>query len=127
MATISEFGTAEIKKQEGFIGIGVVTGTEEEVLDQFFSDKVSLVKGCNIAAATGLIFCDGPIMSDRAESLIQVITCREKNKKTGIVEELISHGIDFGTGQTVVMEQICVRAVGYLRIDPELGWVLKED
>ena len=51
MATISEFGTAEIKKQEGFTGIGVVTGTEEEVLNQFFSDNVSLVKGCNLAGS----------------------------------------------------------------------------
>lgn len=51
MATISEFGTAAIKKQEGFVGVGTVTGTEEEVLDQFFSDKVSLVKGSNIAGS----------------------------------------------------------------------------
>lgn len=46
MATIGEFGTAAKKKEEGFIGIGVVTGTEESVLEQFFSDNVVLVKGC---------------------------------------------------------------------------------
>ena len=66
-------------------------------------------------------------MSGRANLPVQVITCRVRNRKTGIVEEIISHGIDLGTGRTVVMEQVGVRAVAYLRIDPELGWILKED
>lgn len=66
-------------------------------------------------------------MSGRAEYPIQVITCREKNEKTGVVEELISHGVDLGTGRTVVLEQVCVGRVNYLRRDPDLGWILKEN
>ncbi len=45
MATISEFGTAQALKQEGFRGIGIVIGTDEEVLGQFFGENVRLVRG----------------------------------------------------------------------------------
>lgn len=45
MATICDFGTAPEQKAEGFKGIGVVTGTDEEVLNQFFADSVRLVRG----------------------------------------------------------------------------------
>ena len=44
MATICDFGTAPEQKAEGFKGIGTVRGTETEVLEQFFSDDVRLVK-----------------------------------------------------------------------------------
>lgn len=50
MASIVEFGTAGTLQEFGYQGIGVVTGTDSEVLDQFFSDRVCLVRGaqyCN--------------------------------------------------------------------------------
>ena len=45
MSKICDFGTAPEQKAEGFKGIGTVRGTESDVLDQFFSDDVRLVKG----------------------------------------------------------------------------------
>jgi len=44
MSKICDFGTAPEQKAEGFKGIGTVRGTETEVLEQFFSDDVRLVK-----------------------------------------------------------------------------------
>jgi len=49
MAKISGFGTAPERKAEGYFGIGTVTGTDQEVLSQFFSDSVCLVRGCESA------------------------------------------------------------------------------
>ena len=57
-------------------------------------------------------------------STIQVITCMGKNEKTGKKEEVISHGVDLSTGKIVVMEQVAVRNAGYLKGDPDLGWVI---
>jgi hypothetical protein len=45
MAILCEFGTAPEQKKEGFKGIGTVRGTDEQVLEQFFSDDVRLVRG----------------------------------------------------------------------------------
>ena len=54
MSQMCEFGTAPDQKKEGFKGIGVVKGTEQEVLDQFFSDDVRLVKGGNIGTSNDI-------------------------------------------------------------------------
>jgi len=45
MATICDFGTAPEQKAGGFKGIGTVRGTDKQVLEQFFSDDVRLVRG----------------------------------------------------------------------------------
>jgi len=48
MAKIRDFGTVNEQKENGYKGIGVVEGTESEVLNQFFSDSVILVKGARV-------------------------------------------------------------------------------
>lgn len=37
--------------------------------------------------------------------MIIVCTFIEKNKRTGINEEIVSHGIDYNTGRVIIMEQ----------------------
>lgn len=54
MATICEFGTAPEQKAKGFKGIGIIHGTVNEVLNQFYSDDVRLVKGGNINGSDGI-------------------------------------------------------------------------
>lgn len=53
MAQICGFGTAPEQKKEGFRGIGTVSGTDEDVLTQFFSDEVRLVRGGELASSPG--------------------------------------------------------------------------
>jgi len=48
VATICGFGTAPEQKEEGYKGIGTINGTDDEVLAQFFSDDVRLVRGGEI-------------------------------------------------------------------------------
>jgi len=45
MATICGFGTAPKQKEDGFKSAGTVKGRDADVLAQFFSDDVRLVRG----------------------------------------------------------------------------------
>jgi hypothetical protein len=64
-------------------------------------------------------------MSAPTTGPVLVITYREKNEKTGKMEEAIDHGVDLSTGKIVILEQTIVQMAGYVRRDPDLGWVLR--
>lgn len=53
MAQICAFGTAPEQKEKGFKGIGTAKGTDAEVLAQFFSDDVCLVRGGQLVGQPG--------------------------------------------------------------------------
>jgi hypothetical protein len=58
--------------------------------------------------------------------MIAVTVTKQRNPRTGQVEEIVSHGIDMRTDKTVVLPPEPMTAIG-ARFDRDLvGWVLKE-
>lgn len=56
---------------------------------------------------------------------IIVIVVKERNEKTGRIEEIVSHGIDFATDRNIVLPQESPSSVG-ARFDPDIGeYVIK--
>lgn len=51
---------------------------------------------------------------------IMVIVVKEKNHRTGRIEEIVSHGINLDTDQTVIMSGCSPQSVGAV-FDVELG------
>lgn len=56
-----------------------------------------------------------------------VIVVKERNPKTGRVEEVVSHGIDYTTGRTVVLSSDSPKLIG-ATFDADIGeYVLRAD
>lgn len=56
--------------------------------------------------------------------MIHVIVLKEKNEKTGRVEEIVSHGVDSETMQNIILPQVSPREVGAV-YDQDHGYILR--
>ncbi len=56
--------------------------------------------------------------------MIYVVVVKEKNEKTGRVEEIVSHGVDSETMRDVVIPQVSPKEVGAI-YDQEHGYILR--
>ncbi len=56
--------------------------------------------------------------------MISVIVVKEKNLKTGRVEEIVSHGVDLDTLKNIILPQVSPKELGAV-YDKEHGYILR--
>lgn len=56
--------------------------------------------------------------------MILLVIVKEKNESTGKMETIVSHGIDFDTGNNVCLQQVELSQYTEARHSPDLGWYL---
>ena len=58
---------------------------------------------------------------------MMLVTCRERDERTGLVETLVSHGVDLDTGKTVVTdgETLACWKIRGATFDKDMGeWII---
>ncbi|QIG65807.1 hypothetical protein phiOC_p142 [Ochrobactrum phage vB_OspM_OC] len=58
--------------------------------------------------------------------IIQLITTKEINTKTGVEEDIISHGVDAETGRNIALPNVSLTAIG-AKYHNDYGWILDDE
>lgn len=94
--------------------------TEDEVLS--YLSKVSCYLKGNESKSKHKMFPNQPL-----ELIVELVTCWEKNPKTGLIEEVVSHGINASSGRTVILPLETPQFLN-AKFDPSgHGWYLTLD
>lgn len=57
--------------------------------------------------------------------MINVIVVKERNAKTGRMEEIVSHGVDSETLKNIILPQVSPKELGAV-YDKEHGYILRD-
>lgn len=96
---------------------GVSSPTEDDVLS--YLSKVSCYLKGKASKAKYQASPNQPL-----NEIIELVTCFEKNPDTGLIEEVVSHGINASSGKTVILPLETPQSLN-AKFDPDAhGWYL---